>query len=208
MTTWGGTISNTMYAPPLPTNQTPIALLPVVLIPKQVKWQGKAHYHATWERNSTLASCRGIRKLENYFKRIISFDIDMMRGYTINDAGEKEPIAPEEKEKWSLDRERDADALMDYKKVERVIGCQQGENGNTEYYVKCRPLQPHSSAKKFFFFLTRRSRERSLLRRMHLGRRSPDQRNRPAGDRPIPGPHLEDPFLRQTRVQSKHPKEV
>ncbi len=46
-------------------------------------------------------------------------------------------IPPEEKEKWSLDRERDADALVDYKKVERVISMQENDSGATEYYVKC-----------------------------------------------------------------------
>ena len=46
-------------------------------------------------------------------------------------------VPPEEKEKWSLDRERDADALTDYMKVERVIGSREGDDGDTEYYVKC-----------------------------------------------------------------------
>ena len=46
-------------------------------------------------------------------------------------------IPPEEKEKWSLDRERDADALIDYMKVDRVIGSREGEDGETEYYIKC-----------------------------------------------------------------------
>ena len=46
-------------------------------------------------------------------------------------------IPPEEKEKWSLDRERDADALIDYMKVDRVIGTREGDDGDTEYYIKC-----------------------------------------------------------------------
>lgn len=46
-------------------------------------------------------------------------------------------IPPEEKEKWSLDRERDADALVDYMKVERVISMQETDTGEIEYYVKC-----------------------------------------------------------------------
>lgn len=46
-------------------------------------------------------------------------------------------IPPEEKEKWSLDRERDADALVDYMKVERVISVQETDTGEIEYYVKC-----------------------------------------------------------------------
>jgi len=44
---------------------------------------------------------------------------------------------PEEKEKWNLDRERDADALKDYVRVERVIGKQKDEEDETEYLVKC-----------------------------------------------------------------------
>lgn len=45
-------------------------------------------------------------------------------------------VAPEEKEKYNLDRERDADALVDYMQVERVIGTREGDEG-TEYLVKC-----------------------------------------------------------------------
>ena len=48
-----------------------------------------------------------------------------------------EDVPPEDKEKWSLDRERDADALQDYCQVERVIDTGEGENGETQYYVKC-----------------------------------------------------------------------
>lgn len=96
-----------------------------------VKWQGKAHIHATWSRNSTLAACRGIRRLENYFRKVVLEDIHMM-----ND----DEVAPEEKEKWVLDRERDADALNDYTKVERVIGMRENDEGNNEYYIKWRSL--------------------------------------------------------------------
>ena len=44
---------------------------------------------------------------------------------------------PEEKEKWNLDRERDADALTEYQKVDRVINTRQNEDGEAEYFVKC-----------------------------------------------------------------------
>lgn len=50
-----------------------------------------------------------------------------------------EDIPPEEKEKWNLDRERDADALQDYVIVDRVIGKQKDEEGEIEYLVKCTP---------------------------------------------------------------------
>ena len=46
-------------------------------------------------------------------------------------------VAPEDKEQWSLDREREADALNDYTKVERVIGMDEDENGDIKYLVKC-----------------------------------------------------------------------
>ncbi len=46
-------------------------------------------------------------------------------------------IPPEDKEKWSLDRERDADALVDYMKVERVIGMRELNDSEVEYYIKC-----------------------------------------------------------------------
>ena len=46
-------------------------------------------------------------------------------------------IPPEEQEKWSLDRERDADALNDYTKIERVISMGEDTAGETEYLVKC-----------------------------------------------------------------------
>ncbi len=49
-------------------------------------------------------------------------------------------IPPEEREKWNLDRERDADALNDYVKVERVIAAQEDDDGQTEYLVKCKVL--------------------------------------------------------------------
>lgn len=48
-----------------------------------------------------------------------------------------EDIPPEEKEKWNLDRERDADALEDYVKVDRVIGKRKDDEGDIEYLVKC-----------------------------------------------------------------------
>ena len=94
-----------------------------------IKWQGKAHYHATWETNAALLGCRGIRRLENYFRKYVQEEIYM----TLN-----EDVPLEEKEKWNLDRERDLDALNDYIQIERVIGNRLGLDGNTEYYVKCK----------------------------------------------------------------------
>lgn len=95
-----------------------------------IKWQGKSHYHATWETTTSLTGFRGFRRLENYFRKIVLDEIYMSR---------TSDLSPEEKEKWMLDRERDADALQDYIKVDRVIGKRNGEEG-TEYYVKWKGL--------------------------------------------------------------------
>lgn len=100
---------------------------------RKIKWQGKAHYHSTWETNAALASCRGIRRLENYFRKVVQEDIHMEH---------EKDIPLEEREKWNLDRERDADALKDYTKVERVIG--KNDNGDLQYLVKCK-LSDHGN---------------------------------------------------------------
>ena len=68
--------------------------------------------------------------MENYFRKVIQDDIIMATDSF---------IPPEEKEKWILDRERDADALVDYQKVEKVIGGRDSP-GEKEYYVKWRGL--------------------------------------------------------------------
>ncbi|SZE99733.1 unnamed protein product [Blumeria hordei] len=95
-----------------------------------IKWQGKSHYHATWETTTSLTGMRGFRRLENYFRKVVLEDIFMSSGTE---------IPPEEKEKWMLDRERDSDALLDYTKVDRVIGSRDVEEG-TEYFVKWKGL--------------------------------------------------------------------
>lgn len=75
----------------------------------------------------SLTQCRGCRRVENYFRKVVVEELRMA-----NDPD----VPPEEKEKWNLDRERDADALSNMMVVDRVIGSQEGEEG-TEYYVKC-----------------------------------------------------------------------
>ena len=96
-----------------------------------IKWQGKAHYHATWETNAALLQCKGIRRLDNYYKKAVLEDIHMKRD---------KDIPPEDREKYNLDRERDADALNDYIKVERVIGMQENAEGEIDYLVKWKGL--------------------------------------------------------------------
>ncbi|KAL1973650.1 hypothetical protein VTN31DRAFT_6285 [Thermomyces dupontii] len=94
-----------------------------------IKWQGKSHYHATWETAETLASCRGHRRVDNYFRKAME-ELEMF-----NDPD----VPPEEKEKWNLDRERDIEALEDYKTVERIIARREGDDG-PECLVKWRRL--------------------------------------------------------------------
>ncbi|EHY56160.1 Chromodomain helicase hrp3 [Exophiala dermatitidis] len=95
-----------------------------------IKWQQKAYYHATWETLESLAGVKSLRRLENYIKKTLQEDIRIR-----NDPN----VAPEDKEKWILDREQYLDALEEHKNVERVIGARDGEDG-TEYYVKWKGL--------------------------------------------------------------------
>lgn len=95
--------------------------------------------------------------------------------------GHEEDIPPEEREKWNLDRERDADALKDYTKVERVIG-KKVEEGDTKYLVKCK-LSDHGNGNT----ILTQNREGTLLRFVHLGGWQPCQQYRPERDRPLPG---------------------
>ena len=78
-----------------------------------------------------MAACRGIRRLENYFRKYVLEDIQMQHD---------EEVPPEEKEKWILDRERDLETLNDYCQVERVIGTRESESGETQYFVKWKAL--------------------------------------------------------------------
>ncbi|SMR45497.1 unnamed protein product [Zymoseptoria tritici ST99CH_3D1] len=95
-----------------------------------IKWQGQAHYHATWHPWAELSSYKGFRRLENYFRKIVKIEIQLATD---------PDIAAEDREKWNLDREAYLDSLVDYKKVERVIGARDGET-EKEYYVKWKGL--------------------------------------------------------------------
>ncbi len=95
-----------------------------------IKWQQRAYYHATWETWDSLANVKSLRRLDNYVRKTL---IEEMR--IVNNPD----IPPEEKEKWMLDREQHIDTLEDYKKVERVIGKRDGEEG-LEYFVKWKSL--------------------------------------------------------------------
>ncbi|KAJ4197773.1 ATP-dependent DNA helicase Hrp3 [Fusarium falciforme] len=95
-----------------------------------IKWQGKSHLHDTWETLDDLRNVRGFRKVENYFKKFVDYELDIRFG---------DDIPPETKEQFFLDRERDDEAYEDYIKVERVVATRNGEDGD-EYLVKWKGL--------------------------------------------------------------------
>ncbi|KAF1956241.1 hypothetical protein CC80DRAFT_71737 [Byssothecium circinans] len=95
-----------------------------------IKWQDKAHYHSTWEEYETIASCKGFRKLDNYFKTVI------IPAMYIHSRKQEEP---EEYEQHMVARESERENLKDFNVVERVIDAQEGEDG-TEYFVKWKGL--------------------------------------------------------------------
>ncbi|KAI9797596.1 MAG: hypothetical protein M1833_005379 [Piccolia ochrophora] len=95
-----------------------------------IKWQGRAHYHATWETAAVLTGYRGIRRLENYYRKKVLEDMYMAHNPN---------VSPEDKEKWNLDRESEQEAIDDYMHVERVISTRDGVE-DTEYFVKWKSL--------------------------------------------------------------------
>ncbi len=97
-----------------------------------IKWQGKSHLHDTWETIESVAGFRGFRRLENYYRKIVEYELDMRFG--------GDEISPEQREQWLLDREREEEALQDYTKAERVVAVRDGEDGD-EYFVKWKGLQ-------------------------------------------------------------------
>lgn len=97
-----------------------------------IKWQGQSHVHDTWETTESVAGFRGFRRLENYYKKIVEYELDMMFG--------GDEVSPEQREQWSLDREREEEALEDYTKVERVVSVRAGADGD-EYFIKWKGLQ-------------------------------------------------------------------
>ena len=48
-----------------------------------------------------------------------------------------EDVPLEEKEQWLLDREAVTDAQNEHTKIERVIGVEEDESGETQYFIKC-----------------------------------------------------------------------
>ncbi|KAF3764970.1 hypothetical protein M406DRAFT_260476 [Cryphonectria parasitica EP155] len=97
-----------------------------------VKWQGQSHMHNSWESTESVAGCRGIRRLENYYKKVVEFEISLHF--------ESDDITPEQREEYLLDRERQQEAVEDYTKVERVVAVRDGDDGD-EYLIKWKGLQ-------------------------------------------------------------------
>ncbi|KAJ9134013.1 Chromatin remodeling factor 6-1 [Pleurostoma richardsiae] len=97
-----------------------------------IKWQGKSHLHDTWETTESVAGYRGFRRLENYYKKIVEFEIGMRF--------DEDDYTPEQREQWLLDREREEEAHEDYTKVERVVAVRDGDDGD-EYLIKWKGLQ-------------------------------------------------------------------
>ncbi|EON96928.1 putative chromodomain helicase dna binding protein [Phaeoacremonium minimum UCRPA7] len=97
-----------------------------------IKWQGKSHLHDTWETTATVAGYRGFRRLENYYKKIVEFEVGMRF--------DEDEYTPEQREQWLLDREREEEAHEDYTKVERVVAIRDGDEGD-EYLIKWKGLQ-------------------------------------------------------------------
>ncbi len=97
-----------------------------------IKWQGRSHLHDTWETTESVAGFRGFRRLENYYRKIVEYELDIRFG--------GDEVTPEQREQWLLDREREEEALEDYTKVERVVAVRDGEEGD-EYFVKWKGLQ-------------------------------------------------------------------
>ncbi|KAF7547886.1 hypothetical protein G7046_g8864 [Stylonectria norvegica] len=95
-----------------------------------IKWLGKSHLHDTWETVDELRNVRGWRRVENYFRKCVDQELDIRFG---------DDVAPETKEQFFLDRERDEEAFEDYTKVERVVAVRDGDDG-PEYFVKWKGL--------------------------------------------------------------------
>ncbi|KAF4123896.1 chromodomain-helicase-DNA-binding protein 1 [Geosmithia morbida] len=95
-----------------------------------IKWQGKSHLHDTWESIDSLKYVRGLRKVDNYFRKCVEMELEMRFGWD---------VPPETKEQFFLDRERDLEAFEDFTKVERVVAIRDGDGGD-EYYIKWKGL--------------------------------------------------------------------
>lgn len=91
-----------------------------------IKWQGKAHYHATWETDESLEGCRSMRRLDNYVRTKLADEISFLQDPR---------VTVDDRERWNLKREQEHDQIEACMKVDRVIASREVD-GDTEYYVK------------------------------------------------------------------------
>ncbi|KAF3909792.1 hypothetical protein ABW21_db0200908 [Orbilia brochopaga] len=94
-----------------------------------IKWTEQAHIHATWESSADLSQRKGFRKLNNYMNKV---KLDIERRNDLD-------TTREDLERWTLERERQVESVMEAKEVERVVASRDGEEG-LEYLVKWRSL--------------------------------------------------------------------
>lgn len=88
--------------------------------------------HDTWETTESVSGFRGFRRLENYYRKAVEFELSIRF--------DNDETTPEQREEYLLERERQEEALEDYTKVERVVAVRDGEDGD-EYLVKWKGLQ-------------------------------------------------------------------
>ena len=99
-----------------------------------IKWRGKAVLHASWETVDPFLQIPGSkRKIENYFEREVGGKDGDIYWLTYPN------IVAEDKEEWSLRREKKLTIVEKSKEIDRVIGSRD-EGDGTEYFVKWKEL--------------------------------------------------------------------
>jgi chromodomain-helicase-DNA-binding protein 1 len=99
-----------------------------------IKWRGKAVLHASWETVEPFLQIPGSkRKIENYFEREIGGKDGDIYWLTYPN------VVAEDKEEWSLRREKKLTVVEKSKEIDRVIGSRD-EGDGTEYFVKWKEL--------------------------------------------------------------------
>lgn len=103
-----------------------------------VKWKGSSHRHDTWHKRNSLKDYKGLRRLDNFIKKMRAVD----------DYRRDPRTTPYEVETLDDDIERERSLIEDYKLIERVISTREVEpgyfgntNGGTEYLCKWYRLQ-------------------------------------------------------------------
>ncbi|SGY14271.1 BQ5605_C010g06124 [Microbotryum silenes-dioicae] len=77
-----------------------------------VKWQGYSHIHNTWETYEYLKRFKGFKRVENFIKTVWA-----LRQRILNDPATNR----EDLEALEIERERQAEQLEGYKRVERIV---------------------------------------------------------------------------------------